>query len=82
MTIEDRITQILLEYTEVAPAARPLDPSLSLRQDLAIESLSLVALTLRVGDVLNVDLVEAPVELSTLNTVGDLFRLGRQLEKP
>jgi acyl carrier protein len=78
MTIEERISEILLEYAEVIPP-KPLDPSLSLRDDLEIESLSLVALTLRVGDALKVDLVEAGIELSQLQTVGDLFRLGREL---
>jgi hypothetical protein len=79
-TIEDRITALLLEYVQTAPAG-PLDPSLSLREDLAIESLSLVALTLRVGDALNVDLTQAGIELGGLHTVSDLFQLGRRLEQ-
>jgi acyl carrier protein len=79
MTIEDRITDILLEYAAAAPSARPLDPALSLRDDLAIESLSLVALTLRVGDLIDVDLVQSGIELSGLHTVGDLFQMARRL---
>ena len=78
MNIEERITDLLLEYSEAAPR-RPLDPSLSLRHDLAIESLSLVALALRVGDLIEVDLTQAGVELAGLTTVGDLFRLARDL---
>jgi acyl carrier protein len=77
--LEDRITEILLEYAEAAPAGGRLDASLSLRRDLEIESLSLVALVLRIGDELQVDLSDAGIELAKLNTVGDLFQLGRTL---
>ena len=61
-------------------AGRPLDARLSLRDDLAIESLSLVSLTLRIGDEMGVDVMEVGVELGAVKTVGDLVRVARTLE--
>jgi acyl carrier protein len=74
----DRITDLVLQYAQTPPPA--LLPSLSLRRDLAIDSLSLVSLTLRLGDLLNVDLVERGLDLSRLDTVGDLLALANSLQ--
>jgi acyl carrier protein len=79
--IENRITDILLEYAQNVPAMRPFSSSLSLRNDLAIESLSLVSLTLRLGEAFEVDLIELDLELGKLETVGDLVALGRTLKE-
>lgn len=76
--LERRIAELVLSYSDRAPAA-PVSASLSLRRDLSIDSLSLVALTLRLGDELQVDLVERGLDLSRLDTVGDLFALARSL---
>lgn len=78
-SLEERITRLLVEYAQSIPDERPLDPALSLRKDLAIESLSLVSLTLRLGDELAVDVVEMGLELGKLETFGDLVRVGRLL---
>jgi acyl carrier protein len=79
-TLETRITDILLEYAQRAPEMRPLDAALSLHDDLEIESLQLVSVALRLGDELEVDLIEQGVELANLKTVGDLVSLGRSLQ--
>lgn len=73
---EARVTELVLEYAQT-PAPLPLAPTLSLRRDLSVDSLSLVALTLRLGDELEVDLTERGIDLSRLDTVGDLLSLGR-----
>lgn len=78
-TIEERVTRLLLEYAQVLPGERTLPSGLSLRKDLAIESLSLVAVTLRLGDELEVDVLASGVELGRLDTVGDLIAVARRL---
>jgi acyl carrier protein len=78
-TLETLLTRLVLEYAQAIPAT-PLPPTLSLRRDLAIDSLSLVSLALRVGDELGVDLPSLGIELGGLQTVGDLFALARSLQ--
>lgn len=77
--VEARVERLVLEYAQSAPSARPLAPGLSLQNDLAIESLSLVSLTVRLGDELGVDVVELGVELGGVKTVGDLIDVARTL---
>lgn len=75
---EERVTRLLAGY-----AARPLgaapDARLSLRDDLGIESLSLVSLVVRLGDELGVDAADDALDLGGLRTVGDLMALARRL---
>jgi hypothetical protein len=78
-SIEDRVSRLVGEYAEHLPPQRPLDIKLSLRKDLAIESLSLVSLTLRFGDELGVDVVGLGIELGKVETLGDLINLGHSL---
>lgn len=78
MTVEQRIASLVLEYAQTPPAA-PLATTLSLKGDLSIDSLSMVALVLRLADELGVDLMEGGIELGGLDTVGDLVTLGRSL---
>jgi len=80
-TMEDRITRLLLEHAQNVPPERPFPPELSLRRDLAVESLSLVAVTLRLGEELDVDVVESGIELGGLDTVGDLVLVARGLAR-
>jgi acyl carrier protein len=80
-TTEARVERLVLEYAQSVPTARPLDGKLSLRDDLAIESLSLVSLTLRIGDEMGVDVMEVGLELGNLKTVGDLVRIAQTLER-
>jgi acyl carrier protein len=79
---EARIAQLVLEYAQTPPGTPglALDPALSLRRELSIDSLSLVSLALRLGEELAVDLVELGLDLSRLETVGDLIALGRSLK--
>jgi len=78
-TMEDRVTRLLLDHAQTSPAERPLPSALSLRKDLAVESLSLVAITLRLGEELGVDVLESGIELGGIETVGDLITIAHQL---
>jgi acyl carrier protein len=74
-----RVERLVLEYAQTVPAERPLGARLSLHDDLAIESLSLLSLTLRLGDELGVDVVESGLELGDVKTFGDLVRVAQDL---
>ncbi len=78
-TLEDRVERLVLEYAQSPAPARPIDKGLSLRNDLVIESLSLVSLALRLGDELGVDLAEVGFELGEVKTVGDLVAMARAI---
>ncbi len=80
-SLETWVERLVLEYAQSVPPERPLRASLSLRNDLAIESLSLVSLALRLGTELGVDIVEEGVELGKLSTLGDLLDVARTLRK-
>lgn len=77
-TPEAQVERLVLEYALNVPA-RPLAPQLSLRDDLAIESLSLVSLTLRLGDERGVDVLDAGLELGNVKTIANLIEVARQL---
>src|SRR5262249_11705398 len=78
-TLEEQITRLLLDHAQNVPAERPFPLGLSIRKDLAVESLSLVSVTVKLGDELGVDVLEAGIELGTLETVGDLVGIARGL---
>jgi acyl carrier protein len=80
-TAEARVERLVSEYAAQLPAARPLDARLSLRDDLAIESLSLVSLTLKLADELGVDVVGLDIELGEVKTLGDLVRVAQTLSR-
>jgi acyl carrier protein len=80
-SVEEKVTRLVLEYAQKLPAQRPLDPRLSLRVDLAIDSLSLVSVTLRLGEEFGIDLVEKGADLGSLRTLGDLANLGHALAR-
>jgi len=80
VTLEQRIIGLVLEYAQTPPSG-PVLPRMSLRRDLSVDSLSLVSLTLRLGDELAVDLVRHGFDLSRLDTVGDLIAFGRSVQR-
>jgi len=80
-TIEERVEKLVLEYAQNAPPGGHLRPDLSLRKDLAVESLSLVSLTIRLGDELGVDIVELDINIGRVETLKDLVELGHRLSK-
>lgn len=80
-TAEARVERLISEYAESVPMERPLDTRLSLRDDLAIESLSLVSLTLRLADELGVNVEELDIELGDVKTLGDLVRVAQVLAR-
>jgi hypothetical protein len=77
--MEERITRLLLNHAQRVPSQRPLPLGLSIRADLAIESLSLVSVLVDLGAELETDIVEAGIELGRIETVGDLIAVGNQL---
>jgi len=80
-SLELLVERLVLEYAQSLPPARPLDPGLSLRDDLVIESLSLVSLTLQLGDELGVNVVDLGLELGDLRTLGDLVSMARTISR-
>jgi acyl carrier protein len=80
-SVEGKITDLVLEYALHAPADRPLGPELSLRDEIGLDSFSLVSLMLRLGEEFNVDLAEESarlgIDLGAISTFGDLVKLGR-----
>jgi acyl carrier protein len=80
-SVESRITALVLEYALHAPTDRPLGLELSLRDEIGLDSFSLVSLMLRLGEEFNVDLAEESsrlgINLEEISTFGDLVRLGR-----
>ena len=80
-SMEACVTRLVLEYAQNVPAGRPLAAGLSLRNDLAIESLSLVSLALRLGDEFGVDVAELGLDLGPVKTLGDLVNIGHNLSK-
>jgi len=81
VSIESKITELVLEYALNAPPDRPLRPELSLRDDIGVDSFSLVSLMLRLGEEFNVDLAEEStrlgINLGEIATFGDLVKLGQ-----
>jgi acyl carrier protein len=78
-TMEDLVTRLLLEHAQNVPAQRPFPADLSIRKDLAVESLSLVSVTLALGDELSIDVTEANLDFGGIQTVGDLVSVARAL---
>jgi hypothetical protein len=78
-TMPDRVTRLLLQHAQSVPVARPLPAALSIRNELAVESLSLVSVLVDLGAELEVDVTESGVELSRIQTVGDLIAVGNEL---
>ena len=81
--VESMITDLILEYALNAPAERPLRAELSLRDEIGLDSFSLVSVMLRLGEELNVDLMEEStrlgIDLQNILTFGDLVRLSRAI---
>jgi acyl carrier protein len=75
----DRVATVLAEYVPVIPANRPLPEGLSLRQDLALDSLGLVSVLIRLGNDFGIDVGDQEFDLASLETVGDLVHLVEQL---
>jgi len=78
-TTEARVERLVLEYAQSVPSLRPLDPRLSLRDDLAIESMSLLSLTVRLGDELGMDVLDLGLELGNLQTLADLVGVAKKI---
>ena len=80
-TTEAQVERLVREYSQSAPQEGPLSPRLSLRDDLAIESLTLVSLAVQLGSELGVDVVDVGLELVDVKTLGDLVRVARGISE-
>ncbi len=76
--VDEQVVRLVREYAQSAPPGL-LAPTLSLKDDLAVESLSLVSLVVRLGDELGVDVTEEGLDLGGLVTVGDVQSLARRI---
>ena len=75
------VERLVREYAQGLSPDRPLHAQLDLRNDLAIESLSLVSLTLRLGDELGVDVADMGLELGDVKTLGDLQNIALTISR-
>jgi acyl carrier protein len=84
-SLSERVSRLVLEYAQERPAGvsdgAPLDGKLTLRGDLAIDSLALVSLTIRLGEELEVDVVESGLDFSQLETMADLMAIAEKLNR-
>lgn len=80
-TVQQCVERLVREYAPGVLGDRPLGPELSLHDDLAIESLALMSLTLRLGNDFGVDVIEAGIELGGLKTLGDLIGVAQVLKR-
>ena len=78
MDVDAQVAALVLEYAQTPPAGA-LDPAASLRDDLGVDSLSLVSVVVALGDRFGIDLVAWGADLSRLDTLADLMALGRAL---
>jgi acyl carrier protein len=79
-TTEAQVERLVREYSDSVPQGRPLTAQMSLRDDLAIESLSLVSLAVRLGTELGVDVADVGLELGDVKTLGDLVRVAETIQ--
>src|SRR5438067_2226998 len=75
----DRVASVLAEYMPVMPGNPPLPEELSLRQDLALDSLALVLVLMRLGYDFGINVDDQEFNLAGVETVGDLADLVEQL---
>jgi acyl carrier protein len=73
------VERLVREFSPEAIPAGGLHPRLSLRDDLAIESLSLVSLAVELGAQVGVDVADIELELGDVKTLGDLVKVAETL---
>jgi acyl carrier protein len=78
-TTQAQVERLVREFSDSVPQGRPLHLGLSLRDDLAIESLSLVSLAVRLGTELGVDIADVGLELGGVKTLGDLVQVAETI---
>ncbi len=79
-SIEDTVSSALIDYVQDVPKNGFFEPHRSLRDDLGIESLTLVSIILRIADELGMDPMSFSGELTPPATVGDLLALGKSFQ--
>jgi acyl carrier protein len=78
--VDARVEALIREYSARLPSG-PLDPKASLRNDLGVDSLSLVSVAVALGDDFGIDLAEWGADLAKLVTLEDLKTLGHALSR-
>jgi len=80
LVIEECMNEIVKEFAQIPMCTNPLKHTLSLRNDLGIESLSLISVILRLGEALQIDIGESGLQLHSVETFADLLALGKSLQ--
>jgi acyl carrier protein len=75
------VERLVREFSPQTVPAGALHPRLSLRDDLAIESLSLVSLAVELGAQVGVDVADIELELGDVKTLGDLVKVAETLRR-
>lgn len=75
------VERLVREFSPQTVPAGGLHPRLSLRDDLAIESLSLVSLAVELGAQVGVDVADIELELGDVKTLGDLVKVAEALRR-
>jgi acyl carrier protein len=73
------VERLVREFSPQAVPAGGLHSKMSLREDLAIESLSLVSLAVELGAQVGVDVADIELELGDVKTIGDLVKVADAL---
>ena len=73
------VERLVREFSPQAVPSGGLNARLSLRDDLAIESLSLVSLAVELGAQVGVDVADIELELGDVKTLGDLVKVAETL---
>jgi acyl carrier protein len=75
------VERLVREFSPQTVPAGGLHPRLSLKDDLAIESLSLVSLAVELGAQVGIDVADIELELGDVKTLGDLVKVAETLRR-
>lgn len=79
-SVDQYVEQLVREYAQSVPNG-PLARTVSLKDELAIESLALVSIAVRLAGDFGVDVTDFGLELGSLKTFGDLVEVAQSLER-
>ena len=75
------VERLVREFSPRAVPSGGLHPRMSLRDDLAIESLSLVSLAVELSAQVGIDVADVDLELGDVKTVGDLVKVAETIRE-
>jgi hypothetical protein len=79
-SVDQYVERLVREYAQSVPAGA-LARTVSLKDELAIESLALVSIAVRLAGDFGVDVTDFGLELGSLKTFGDLVEVAQTLER-